>query len=204
MSDILLDNLIEELVNYNRDDKSTKDEKYARQLVAIHDEFVKRNEKLTKLLDDYISQHNVRAEENHKLKRFIFGFFVFILTILTFIISFVFLKIDYSNVDLSSVAALISVAVTYIGSILSILKIMSKYLFPIEEEKDTISMIKTVIENDIEIEKIMPSSVRDSIKNSSKEKIELIFECKKLLDVNGISEEEYNKIKKEVLGEILE
>ena len=37
--------------------------------------------------------------------------------------------------------------------------IISKYLFPFDEEKDTIEMIKTVIQNDVQVEKIMSEAI---------------------------------------------
>lgn len=199
-----LNDMLRELLAYNRDDKSTKNEEYARQLVNIHEEFVNRNKSLTNLLNVYIEQHNKRTKSNAFLKNFIFWFFISILAILTITISLVFIKIDYNNANLTSVTALISAAITYIGSVLSILKIMSKYLFPIEEEKDTISMIKTVINNDIEIEKIMSESIKDSFQKDNQKELELLIEYKKLLDVNGISKEEYEKLKKSVIKSISE
>ena len=64
-----------ELLSSNYDNKPTKTEAYAKQLVSVHEEFVKRNEKLTSLLDDYITQRKERVRTNNFLKKFIFWFF---------------------------------------------------------------------------------------------------------------------------------
>ncbi len=173
------------------DSKSTKNEKYAGQLIAVHDEFVKRNENLTDLLTHYIDDRKKRIETNSFLKKFIFWFFIGLLCALTIGVIVVFLKIDINSSSVTSVLSLLSVSATYLGSLLSIFKIMSQYLFPRDEEKDAIDMIKTVINNDVKIEEIMSRA----IKENQQSYIEKIKECKKLYDDGLLTETEYLDLK---------
>lgn len=188
--DVLLD-----LLRARYDDNPTKDEKYAEQLISVHREFVKRNKVLTELLEDYIAQRTKRIKNNVILKNGIYIIFVFILLTLTYTVTIVFLKTDINNSNIKTVVSLLSVAATYLTSILSIVKIISKYLFPFDEEKDTIEMIKTVIKNDVEVEKIMS----EAIDKSNSLDIKTIISCKRLLDDGTLNQKEFNKIKSKIL-----
>lgn len=61
------------LLSSRYDDVSTKNEKYAEQLTAVHEEFVARNKELTSLLKNYISQREKRVKTNSFLKSFYSG-----------------------------------------------------------------------------------------------------------------------------------
>ena len=196
-------NVLLELLGSRIDSTSTKNEKYAEQLHTIHEQFEKRNMSLTELLDSYMKQRDRRIQTNNFFKKFLFWFLVGVIAILTAIISTVFITVDYKNIDnISSVVALISVAVTYLTSILSIFKIMTKYLFPADEEKDAISMISTVIKNDLKVEKITNKAIdnlftNDITKASNEAKTLKLY--KDLLDSQVISQEEYDQFKKYIL-----
>ncbi len=123
------------------DSNKTGNEQYAEQLKSVKAEFVKRNAKLTSLLEGYIEQRGKRVQENSFLKKFLFWFFIGLLSVLTIAVVIVFLGVDFNKVNVSSTVSLLSVAVTYLGSIIAIFEIISKYLYPADEEKDTISMI---------------------------------------------------------------
>lgn len=192
-----------ELFRSRLDSVPTENEQYAKQLHMVHEQFEKRNISLTKLLDSYMTQRDRRIKTNTFFKKFLFWFLVGLLGILTITVSIIFAKVDYKDVDsVSSVVALVSVAVTYLTSILSTFKIMTKYLFPADEEKDTISMISTVINNDLKVEKITNKAIgklsTSDITNASNEASVLKL-YKDLLDLQVIDQAEYDHFKKYVL-----
>ena len=180
------------------DSKSTKNENYAEQLIAVHNEFVKRNESLTNLLTEYIADRKKRIKTNNFLKKFIFWFFVGLLSVLTICVVVVFLKTDINSSSVPSVLSLLSVAATYLGSLMSIFKIMSQYLFPRDEEKDAIDMIKAVINNDVKIEDMMSKAIKEN-QQSYAEKIK---ECKKLLDEGYLTQNEYLDLKAKFISKM--
>ncbi|MEE0945574.1 MAG: hypothetical protein U0M42_01945 [Acutalibacteraceae bacterium] len=186
-----------ELLSSNYDNKPTKTEEYAKQLVSVHEEFVKRNEKLTSLLDDYITQRKERVRTNNFLKKFIFWFFVGMLGALTItVVCFVAFNITIKTI--SAMVSLISVSATYLASLIGIFQIMSKYLFPVDEEKDTISMIKAVINNDVEVEKLMSTAIDKSFAND----VEHLKLMKELRDSHTITQEEFVELKESILKKI--
>ena len=96
--------------------------------------------------------------------------------------------------------SLLSVSVTYLASLIAVFEIMSKYLFPIDEEKDTITMIQAVINNDVQVEELMS----EAIDKSHSEVIERLKLLKQLCDENVLTDEEFNEIKKNLIEKIKE
>lgn len=96
--------------------------------------------------------------------------------------------------------SLFSVSVTYLASLIAVFEIMSKYLFPIDEEKDTITMIQAVINNDVQVEELMSKA----IDKSHAEIIERLRLLKQLHDENVLTDEEFNEIKKNLIEKIKE
>lgn len=143
------------------DSESTTSEKYAKGLLQAHTQIVSRNALLTTLLRNYINTTKNRNKENTILKRILFGVFLAILIALTVTLVIVFIRVDLNEVTVPLVVSLLSVGATYLGSIFAIYEIMFRYLFPIDEEKDTISMIQTVITNDLKVEEFV-SKLGDS------------------------------------------
>lgn len=186
-----------DLLTSNFDSKSTKNEEYAEQLMNVHAQFVKRNGKLTDLLDDYIKQRRDRIKTNRFLKKFIFWFFVVLLGVLTIAVA-IFTICNRSIDSVPAMVSLISVSVTYLASLIAVFEIMSKYLFPIDEEKDTISMIQAVINNDVRVEEL----TSNAIDKSNSGVIERLKMLKQLYDDKILTEEEFNEIKKNFIEKI--
>lgn len=186
-----------DLLTSNFDSKSTENEEYAEQLMNVHAQFVKRNGKLTDLLDDYIKQRRDRIKTNSFLKKFIFCFFVVLLGVLTIAVA-IFIICNRSIDSVPAMVSLLSVSVTYLGSLIAVFEIMSKYLFPIDEEKDTISMIQAVINNDVRVEEL----TSDAIDKSNSSVIERLKMLKQLYDDKILTEEEFNEIKKNFIEKI--
>lgn len=154
----LIRELSEILEDSEPNDQSTTDEEYARGLLKAHDQIVTRNILLTNLLENYINSHSEKIAENRRYKRIMFFVFLGVFVIFTGATLWVFLRTDFGSADIPQIVSLLSVGATYIGSVFVAYEIMFKYLFPTDEEKDMISMIKTVIENDLKVEEF--SSLR--------------------------------------------
>ena len=179
------------------DQRPTQNEKYAKQLMGVHTEFANRNTKLTDLLNDYITQRNERVKTNNFLKKFIFWFFIGLLGILTLAVA-IFIACN-NNIDtIPAMVSLLSVSATYLGSLIAVFEIMSKYLFPIDEEKDTINMIQTVINNDVKVEEIMLKA----IDKAHTEIIERLKAVKALHSDGVLTDEEFKELKKIILTEL--
>lgn len=192
------DNVLLDLLKSRYDSNKTTNESYAAQLVAVHKEFATRNAELTTLLKDYITQRRVRVTQNTQYKKWMYIIFVGLFVALTVAVIFVFCRTDIDNANIEGIVSLVTVAATYLSSVLSIMKIMSKYLFPVDEEKDTIEMIKAVIKNDIEVEKIMSDAI-DKAKNIDAEKLR---ECKALFDENILTQNEFDRLKADILNKV--
>lgn len=188
-----------DLMTSKFDSKSTKNEEYAEQLMNVHAQFVKRNGKLTDLLDDYINQRRERVKTNNFLKKFIFWFFIGLLGVLTIAVA-VFMICNRNSDSVPSMVSLLSVSVTYLASLIAVFEIMSKYLFPVDEEKDTISMIQAVINNDVQVEELMSNA----IDKSYSEVVERLKMLKQLCDDKVLTDEEFNEIKKNLIEKIKE
>lgn len=147
-----LNELVKLLQESEYDDRSTTNEQYAKDLLKAHRQVVERNLLLTNLLRNYIHQSSKKNQENRVYKRVLFIFFIVLLIGLTATLATVLIKIDFNSITVPLVVSLLSVGATYLGSLFAIYEIMFKYLFPVDEEKDMINMIKTVIENDARVE----------------------------------------------------
>lgn len=190
-------NVLLELLSSEYDRKSTKNQKYAEQLMRVHTQFVERNRKLTELLDDYIKQRRERIKTNNRLKIFIFWYFIIQLTILTCAVVTFIISNRYIR-STPSMVSLLSVSVTYLVSLIAIFEIISKYLFPVDEEKDAINMIQTVINNDIKVEELTSNAID---KNHSGI-IEKLKELKQLYDDGILTEGDFTDLKRNLIDKI--
>ncbi|MBE6638911.1 MAG: hypothetical protein E7616_05590 [Ruminococcaceae bacterium] len=189
--------VLKSLLTSKFDTNPTTNEEYAEQLLSIHAHFVKRNGKLTDLLEDYIIQRRDRVKTNNVLKLIIFWFFIILLGILTIAVAIS--MICYrANTSASSAVSLISVAITYLASLIAVFEIISKYLFPIDEEKDAINMIQAVITNDVQVEELMSTVIT----KSHSEAFERLKLLKQLCDEKVLTEKEFNEIKKKLIKKI--
>ena len=189
--------LLRELLSSDYDSQPTKNEEYAEQLMKVHAQFAKRNGKLTDLLDDFIQQRRDRVKTNKSFKNIIFWFFVCLLGLLTIGVV-VFIICNRTSESVAGMISLISVLATYLASLIAVFEIISKYLFPLDEEKDTISMIQTVINNDVKVEEIMSKEI-DRGNGAS---IERLRALKQLMDDGVLTQEEFTELKKALLEKL--
>ena len=114
-----------------------------------------RDRKITELLSTYVEAYNYKSKSNKWYKGILFFICVGILII--FCISFI---LFIRNVDFNGeansvvdVIQLISVCITFLGLIVGLLKIITKYVFPENEEEYITRIVELIQNNDLENKK---------------------------------------------------
>lgn len=176
------------------DGEPTPNDDYAEQLPRIHNQLVQRNESVTKMLSSYVDERCERAKVNMRLKMAVFVFFVVLLFYLT--VAVVLFLARMSNKDtVSSAVSVVSALVTYFASVIGIFEIITKYLFPLDEEKNTINMMKTILDNDVKVEE----RVSAAIERNQNDDVARLKALKQLLDDEVLTSEEFNKLKNNII-----
>ena len=106
-----------------------------------------RDKHITKLLQLYVDFYNCKIKSNKWYKEILFYFCL--ATILVFSIFFVYIicKEGFKNDKLFN---LISVCITFISLIIGILTIITKYVFPEDDEKYITRIVEIIQTNDLE------------------------------------------------------
>lgn len=117
----------------------------------------------TDLLLDYIKSYNSKRKWNtwYKLAFFIISMLAFAVIIGGSIVALIIAALKISDAAVWSVIAVaISGVASTISSIIVLPKIIANHLFPTEEDKNMIDMVKNMQRND--------SGIRDSVKSATK------------------------------------
>ncbi len=163
-----LSEILDDLPSESYNDESTVNEEYAKGLMTAHTQFAKRNEKLTELPNNYVDRNKKRSHGNDVMKYVSFGIFMLIIVLLTIAVFVAIVKANLDTTTMPAMVSLVSIVATYLGSIITILQIIFKYLFPTDEEKDTISMIQTIIQNDLRVEEMAASRLKNTSSQDNK------------------------------------
>lgn len=114
-----------------------------------------RDKKVTELLELYVSGYKYKNTSNKWYKGILLGVSCAIL--LAFAIFFIVLmvKIDFINntKSIASVVQLISICITFLSLIVGILTIITKYVFPENEEEYITRIVEIIQTNDLENKK---------------------------------------------------
>ncbi|MCU6698529.1 hypothetical protein [Laedolimicola ammoniilytica] len=114
-----------------------------------------RDEKITELLTHYVEAYQFKIKSNKWYKGILLG--ICILILLTFCIVFVILMfricITKNEMSAGNVAKLISVCVTFLTLIVGIMTIITKYVFPENEEEYITRIVEIIQNNDLEHKK---------------------------------------------------
>lgn len=115
----------------------------------MRDEQEKRTEEITQLFVNYRKQQSERYDYKCKTKpQFVHFLFGLIIAIGLVFVIFLLAVLGTQDLNGADIAMIITGFVTCLGSILSILLIIVKYLFPEDEDKDFNDLIKSIITND--------------------------------------------------------
>lgn len=108
---------------------------------------------ITDLLRDYVKERRPRIAANTKKKNAMFVIFAgtyIVMTLGVLLLSWKTLKHPMSMPVALTIASLF---LAYISSIMIVLRTITQYLFPVDEEKNVTEMIKAVVQKDIEQQK---------------------------------------------------
>ena len=117
----------------------------------------------TDLLSDYIKSYNSKRRWNiwYKLAFFIISMLAFVVIIGGSITAIIIAALKISDAEVWSIIAVaISGVASTVSSIIVLPKIIANHLFPTDEDKNMIDMVKNMQRND--------SGIRDSVKYASK------------------------------------
>lgn len=129
--DITSDKIIQDEIHLNRDNR------------------ILRNTYTSYLYRAYVIKFCQNSVDKKSYKKKIFNLTIALLVLLTLLLIVCFAVVFALKLDVDKVLAIIIPAcTTYFGSIFGILKIITEYVFPKEEEQYVNDMVKTIIEND--------------------------------------------------------
>lgn len=156
---------LQDIVNKNR--PQIKEIEYTSQIDPNRTkEQNERDKQITILLQSYVKNYanKVRKNKTYKSVLFIFciiGFFgVFLLGVAVMF----YLTFCLKHKNWSDIATLATVSTTMMGSLVFLVKIIAKYVFPENEENNITMLVKTIQENDLSDKKL-----NHHIKNDVKE-----------------------------------
>ena len=146
------ESLAKSLVDFARSQKSDDLNKPLRSFLT--EEQQKRDKDITELFDEYKKYYKDKTRHN---KGYRIAIFVVTMAILLAyaIIFFVMLPTVLSNdcANISEIAPLITASVTFIALVIGILKIITTYVFPKDDEKYISEIVKLIQSNDLEHKK---------------------------------------------------
>ena len=112
----------------------------------------KRDEHITRLLDEYVSFYESKVKHS-KICRYII-LIPCVLIILAFSGLLIFLSLKFLNVDIDlkiqDVAAFITACISFISLIIGLLTIITKYFFPENDEQYITQIVESIQKNDLE------------------------------------------------------
>lgn len=114
-----------------------------------------RDKEVTELLSLYVSGYKYKNKSNKWYKGILLGLCSLILLVFSGVFIFLVLKVDFANAEssVSSVIELISVCITFLTLIVGILTIITKYVFPENEEQYITKIVEIIQNNDLENKK---------------------------------------------------
>lgn len=137
-----------------------------------------RDKRITELLNLYVDGYRKKVNSNIWYKSLIVIFCICIL--LAFSVTFLILIFRFNNksgIRSEDLVSLISVCITFLTLIVGVLKIITTYVFPVNEEEYITRIVEAIQKNDLENKK---ENIRTGSGISSKESKTIIEEITKL------------------------
>lgn len=134
-------------------DEKTVDNPYVDEYTT--DQQRARDKEITTLLQLYVKAYEYKNKSNKLYKGILFGACVGILIAFTtaLIILVNKLSISSDNTSVEAVVQLVSVCITFLTLIVGILKIITKYVFPVNDEAYITRIVELIQNNDLENKK---------------------------------------------------
>lgn len=117
---------------------------------AMQRQQAKRARHVTELLQNYKNQQIERNTYKEKAKPKIMRFLMGLIVILTLALGAMVVCYFIFDTNGDMLGGLITSCVTYLGSLLTILLVIVKYIFPENEESNFNDLVKSIISNDTE------------------------------------------------------
>lgn len=114
-----------------------------------------RDKKITELLNTYVSTYQKKCTSNMWYKNILFGSCSIILIVFSIVFVCLICKIDFTGdvVPITSLVEVISVCITFLSLIIGILQIITKYVFPENEDEYITKIVEIIQNNDLENKK---------------------------------------------------
>ena len=148
--DVLLDSIKRYAVSSDdKEMRSAYDDKYITQQQQL------RDEQVTELLEQYVYEYKYKTKSNKWYKGILFGCCIGILIAFCIIFGVLIFRFDINNEkqSLETTIQLISVCVTFLTLIISILKIIAKYVFHKKEDEYITRIVEIIQSNDLKNKK---------------------------------------------------
>lgn len=133
----------------------------------------KRDQEITKLLKSYTDNYIAKSKSNRTYKFIIFITSIGILII--FFIMFLSLLYKFKNVNIANnndivnnIISLITVCITFLTLVIGILKIITRYVFPQNEEDYITQIVNSIQDNDLANKKANIKSAKNVENNKDK------------------------------------
>lgn len=111
----------------------------------------KRDSSISDLLKAYTLSYKNKQEKNETYRDFLFYSCLGIVVLISvFLLVFTIVYLCKTDNSLGEVVTLITVLVTFFGSIIGILKVITEYVFPKGDEKYITMIVKAVQQNDLD------------------------------------------------------
>ena len=140
----------------------------------------KRDQKVTELLEEYVSVYKSKSKSNKIFKIILFGCNCFILVAFAIAFLFIISRVDFSgkSASVASVVEVISVCVTFLALIVKMLETITKYVFPEKEDEYITQIVGIIQNNDLENKKenIRVHAEKRQEKQKGENNIEIIEE----------------------------
>ena len=135
------------------DDKEIKDNPYVDEFTTGQQRI--RDKKITELLQLYVDAYNYKNKSNKWYKGILFGICSVILLAFTVTLIVVIAKFGGSpnEKSIDSIVQLVTVCITFLTLIVGILKIITKYVFPVKDEEYITRIVEMIQNNDLENKK---------------------------------------------------
>lgn len=115
----------------------------------------KRDKKVTELLDQYVAEYKYKNKNNKWYKNILFGTSMFLLVLFCGVFLGLISRINFNAKDVSveAMVQVISVCVTFLTLIVGILTIITKNVFPENEQEYITRIVEIIQNNDLENKK---------------------------------------------------
>ena len=105
---------------------------------------------VTEILKNYNNQQKDRNDYKKVMRHVLFWLLMAVILGLTICIIVFVSKIVINEITTEAIIGIVSAGVTYLGSLLTILIVIVKYIFPEDEDKNFHNLLTTIVDNDTE------------------------------------------------------